>query len=492
MHRGIMIFNFFILALVVTTTVAAPAGSTTNQAPDPTPSKSAQSVATTSFSSNTSASVGTIPSTSIVPTFSPAPLTSSMPSLSSTLLATKVVTDFETTTLEVTPTLTTTIVVVVTSTVVVTPTPAWSNRTGWTAPPQMTDLTAFNVTYFPSGQQNVAIVAKVPHVIALSSKPAQVTCAAQNCTNQSSTLQLVYPAHSVNPGSKPAGGADFYATPLNLSGALNVTLEYEVFFPADFDWVKGGKLPGLYGGHTGCSGGASARDCFSTRLMWRPNGVGELYLYAPKDKQTKALCSDPQSVCDASYGLSVGRGSFGYNAGNWTRLQQNVVLNTPGKQDGVFTLFVDGKPVINRTDVFYRDVPAQAKQKPIAKTPQASSKPSPSPGGILGPLLGGILKRQTGSLTQRVMSRSPTGKQIQTITVIRSPVLQTVAGNTLVEMAYPTVAPDAAVVLDDNSSGPAEFIGLFFSTFFGGHGEQYATPKEQYAWFKDFAITRHA
>ncbi|KAF8172083.1 hypothetical protein BJ912DRAFT_994396, partial [Pholiota molesta] len=81
-----------------------------------------------------------------------------------------------------------------------------------------------------------------------------------------------------------AGGADFYAAPLDISDATNVTLQYSVFFPADFDWVLAGKLPGLYGGHTGCSGGNAARTCFSTRLMWRQEGAGELYL----DKQTKS------------------------------------------------------------------------------------------------------------------------------------------------------------------------------------------------------------
>lgn len=54
---------------------------------------------------------------------------------------------------------------------------------------------------------------------------------------------------------------------------------YEVAFDAGYDWVKGGKLPGLRGGlnSTGCSGGnaANGQDCFSTRVMWRQNGAGE-------------------------------------------------------------------------------------------------------------------------------------------------------------------------------------------------------------------------
>ena len=77
-------------------------------------------------------------------------------------------------------------------------------------------------------------------------------------------------------GESAAGGR--LAQLLHLSGAKNVSLEYSVFFPLDFDWVEGGKAPGIYGGHDGCSGGDDALDCFSTRLMWRGKGAGELYL----------------------------------------------------------------------------------------------------------------------------------------------------------------------------------------------------------------------
>ncbi|KAG1865391.1 polysaccharide lyase family 14 protein [Suillus subluteus] len=272
----------------------------------------------------------------------------------------------------------------------------------------MKDLSAFNVTHFPSGKQNIAVIDSISAltIVPGGSLYAQDiieshnTINTPNVTDFTAALQLVYPANSVNPASKSPGGAEFYASPLNLSDAKNVTMEYSVYFPADFDWVKGGKLPGLYGGHTGCSGGAAAEDCFSTRLMWRQGGAGELYLYAPKRKQTKALCSDPQSVCDSEYGLSIGRGSFQYSRGNWTTLRQDVVLNTPGKQDGAFALFVNGMQAINRTDIFYRDAPQQKKKS----------------------------KSKTKSST---------------------------------------------------------------STFFGGHGDGWATPKQQYTWFKDFAITRN-
>ena len=62
----------------------------------------------------------------------------------------------------------------------------------------------------------------------------------------------------------------------------------------NYEFVQGGKLPGLFGGSVSCGGGANAAElgCFSTRLMWRREGDAELYLYAPYDQdrdQTLAL-----------------------------------------------------------------------------------------------------------------------------------------------------------------------------------------------------------
>lgn len=96
-------------------------------------------------------------------------------------------------------------------------------------------------------------------------------------------MQVLYPKGSINPNPAHTGGVGFYATPVDFTKANNVSLSYSIFFPADFDFVKAGKLPGLTGGHGGCSGGKNADDCFSTRLMWRAGGLGELYLYGELD-----------------------------------------------------------------------------------------------------------------------------------------------------------------------------------------------------------------
>lgn len=82
-------------------------------------------------------------------------------------------------------------------------------------------------------------------------------------------LRVRYPAGSSNPAGKIQGGIGFYAQPVELPRAAKlVVFQYQVYFPSNFTFVKGGKLPGLYGGHTACSGGSNSNSCFSTRYVY--------------------------------------------------------------------------------------------------------------------------------------------------------------------------------------------------------------------------------
>lgn len=95
-------------------------------------------------------------------------------------------------------------------------------------------------------------------------------------------LQVTYPEGGF--GSS-GSGAQFYSL-WNSTGDpfRTVLLTYEVAFDSTFDWVQGGKLPGVRGGPDadGCDGGsASDGTCFSTRIMWRKSGDGE-GTYNPK------------------------------------------------------------------------------------------------------------------------------------------------------------------------------------------------------------------
>jgi hypothetical protein len=82
-------------------------------------------------------------------------------------------------------------------------------------------------------------------------------------------------------------------------------------------------MPGLYGGVNDavaktCSGGNYGNgDCWSARMMWREEGLGELYAYFPKLDSNKDILENvqPRTPANDTYGISVGRGSFIWKTG---------------------------------------------------------------------------------------------------------------------------------------------------------------------------------
>ena len=157
-------------------------------------------------------------------------------------------------------------------------------------------------------------------------------------------FRVVYPAGSVSPSASreygaPGGGMQVYLP--RVDGPLDEAyLRYRVRFPADFAFAKGGKLPGLWGGSQ-VSGGEEpdGTNGFSTRLMWRSEGAGEVYLYAP-----------------GHTGTSLGRGDWRWPTGTWTCVEQHVVLNDPEENNGSVAVWVDGKQVYEKADLRYRTV----------------------------------------------------------------------------------------------------------------------------------------
>ncbi|KAF7376159.1 Polysaccharide lyase family 14 protein [Mycena sanguinolenta] len=143
------------------------------------------------------------------------------------------------------------------------------------------------------------------------------------------TSAVTYPAGSF---SGNTGGAQFINLWNNTGSSAfqSMLVSYEVAFDEDFDWVMGGKLPGLRGGTSqiGCSGGneSTGLDCFSTRIMWRPNGAGEAYAYIPTPNK---LCSDKNVICNSDFGISLSRGSFTFLSGQWNHIALLVQLNNP-------------------------------------------------------------------------------------------------------------------------------------------------------------------
>ncbi|GHA95711.1 polysaccharide lyase [Modicisalibacter luteus] len=193
-------------------------------------------------------------------------------------------------------------------------------------------------------------------------------------------LRVHYPAGTSAPSDQGEGGAGFYATINQLSRAERACLQYKVRFEPGFDFVKGGKLPGLYGGNAPSGGDeVTGEKGFSMRFMWREEGKGELYEYVVKDEE---------------YGQSVGRGRWTFPTGEWVTIEQELILNDPGRNNGIARVWIDGKPILEQRNITYR--------------------------------------------------------------------------------------------LDDD----IYVDGLMFSTFFGGHGKEWRTPKDQIADFADFRFYR--
>ncbi|KZS96322.1 polysaccharide lyase family 14 protein, partial [Sistotremastrum niveocremeum HHB9708] len=160
-------------------------------------------------------------------------------------------------------------------------------------------------------------------------------------------LQVDYPANSF---SHATGGAQFTSLFNGTQPFHSMLLSYEIAFDQNFDFVKGGKLPGLRGGPQpdGCSGGTqpTGADCFSTRLMWRTNGAAEVYAYIPP---TGITCSKSQGpfICNSDFGISINRGAFSFPTGGWSRVSLVVLLNDPpSAANGYLEVYFNDQRVI--------------------------------------------------------------------------------------------------------------------------------------------------
>ncbi|KAJ6504722.1 polysaccharide lyase family 14 protein [Mycena vitilis] len=189
--------------------------------------------------------------------------------------------------------------------------------------------------------------------------------------NPSLAWEAFYPQGSINPSAPIPGGFGFYLSGPSAfsskleSGATHVVLSYRMMLQSGWEWVKGGKLPGIFGGDGdfsyACTGGRQTDrcKCFNVRPMWRSKGLGELYTYLPltPTNRERLLAVPPSSKENSDYGFSVGRNAFKFDiaVGNWVSLAFRVKLNSIGCDDGELELWVDGKSVIKVAGMMLRD-----------------------------------------------------------------------------------------------------------------------------------------
>ena len=142
-------------------------------------------------------------------------------------------------------------------------------------------------------------------------------------------LRVSYPAHAVGKG---------IIIPVRLPRRDSYYLAYRFSLPAEFDFVKEGKLSGLCGGACN-SGGNRDDDDWSSRIIWRTGGRLAQYIYLP-DQAGK-------------YGdIDYWNGTL--TTGQWHVLQTYVRVNHPDKSDGVLKSWLDGRLVYNNEKVRLR------------------------------------------------------------------------------------------------------------------------------------------
>ncbi|KAG9035943.1 hypothetical protein FRB95_010151 [Tulasnella sp. JGI-2019a] len=239
-------------------------------------------------------------------------------------------------------------------------------QSGFTSAPQSISLDRHRLTYVP-----------------LSDAALNVTKASAGTSHEivdnlpltspgTQAWRAIFPEGSINPANKiaPKGGFGFYmggpSANLSFENATEILLSYAVYFEPGFEFVRGGKLPGPYGGSTpeiayGCSGGRKEdRDqAFSLRLMWRRNGDGEIYAYLPLVKENTDVLTrvPPKSEQNPDYGFSIGRGAWRFKPGKWTVVAQRVQLNDAGVANGEIDIWANGEKVICATGVVIRENP---------------------------------------------------------------------------------------------------------------------------------------
>ena len=138
--------------------------------------------------------------------------------------------------------------------------------------------------------------------------------------------RVKYPAFGNQ--STPSGAT--WETDISFS-ANELYMAYWVKFDNDFQFVKGGKLPGLAGSTSFPYGD----NGFTTRLMWREEGKLEFYLHG-FEINNEAGAEPYRLFWD----------DFGQHAkvipGQWHHIEIHQQLNTPGSRNGRLRGWLDG------------------------------------------------------------------------------------------------------------------------------------------------------
>ena len=142
-------------------------------------------------------------------------------------------------------------------------------------------------------------------------------------------------------------------------------LSYRVKFENGFDFVRGGKLPGLAGG-SAPSGSTPADGVrgWTGRLMWRTNFRGESGF--PEQSTTHGISyakhvhsgfdQDGRQE-DRVFWTEEDETDTTMVADVWYTIRQRIRMNTPGERDGIIQIWLDNRLVLDQDNIQFRNIP---------------------------------------------------------------------------------------------------------------------------------------
>jgi hypothetical protein len=152
-------------------------------------------------------------------------------------------------------------------------------------------------------------------------------------------LRLLYPKGEI-------GSSSTVQIRAALAKAVDTAwASYWVKFDEPFDFVKGGKLPGLCGGECITGGNdANGYNGWSARIMWRGGGAATQYMYY---------------VTNSGYGEDLvfdkSAPEKRFTPGKWHRVNTQIIMNTPQASDGTIRSWFDGELAMERTNILIRN-----------------------------------------------------------------------------------------------------------------------------------------
>ncbi|NJK93860.1 MAG: fibronectin type III domain-containing protein [Bacteroidales bacterium] len=130
-----------------------------------------------------------------------------------------------------------------------------------------------------------------------------------------------------------------------------IYLTYNVRFKEGFQFVDGGKFPGLGGGKIVVPNPPSGDQGFVCVAMWENTGNIQSYIYHQDQK--------------SEYGEGGRWGDFVIKPGEWVNITMRVVMNDPGQANGIFEAFINGELAFSKSTYRFRSNSGLATHKII-------------------------------------------------------------------------------------------------------------------------------